>query len=89
MGAMKDLLMDCAEHGFVPVNPASLEVWSQRLPADVLDGMPLTHYVENRWGELVPVEVLPISVARRVGKLLPETHDELGWLIECFEETST
>lgn len=89
MGAMKELLYDCHQLGLVPAEANRIEEWKKRLgPAHgaVLDGMPQTHHFMTRRGESVPVEVLPVGVARQVGRLLPDTHDELGWMIECFEE---
>jgi hypothetical protein len=88
MGAVKEAMFDCYEHGFVMVSTRSVEEWRKRLgPKNraVLDGMPMTHYVESRSGEMIPTDVLPIEVARQVGRILPDTHDVLGWQIECFE----
>jgi len=86
MGAVKEMLMDCLENGYVPAEARSVEKWRSRLAKGdrcILDGMPVQHEIRSRFGEMVPVDVLPIPVAVRVGRILPDTHDELGWMIEC------
>lgn len=89
MGAIKEMLYECHQLGLVPVEAKRIDEWRKRMGPThgaVLDGMPLTHYYTTRQGESVPLDVLPVGVARQVGRLLPDTHDELGWMIECFEE---
>lgn len=92
MGAVKEMMMDCLDHGFVCVNPQSVQDWRARLAKasrGLLDGMPVKHPFETRSGEIVQIDVLPVPVARHLGRLLPDTHDELGWMIECHTETTT
>lgn len=91
MGMMKEMYMDLAEHGLVYAESRQVEEWRDRLSetsAKMLDGLPLEHPFVTRRGETVPVPAIPIPVARSIGLLLPDTHDELGWLVECFEERS-
>lgn len=85
MGAVKEMLMDCLENGYVPAEARSVEKWRSRLAKSdrcILDGMPVQHEVMSRSGEMIPVDVLPIPVAVLVGRILHDTHDELGWMIE-------
>jgi hypothetical protein len=89
MGMMKEAYMDLAEHGLVYADSRSVEEWRDRIGqkhARVLDGLPFEHPFVTRRGETVPVPAIPIPVARAVGALLPDTHDELGWMVECFED---
>lgn len=89
MSAMKDLVTDLAEHGLVYAESRRVEEWQGRLgPANakMLDGLPLEHPFVTRSGEVVPVPAIPVPVARAIGRLLPDTHDCLGWMVECMED---
>jgi hypothetical protein len=88
MGAMKEVMIDCLDSGVVPVEAKRIGEWADQLGdnAKILNGMPMKHRYEGRYGE-IDVDVLPVSVAFRVGELLPDTYDELGWMIDSFLET--
>lgn len=88
MGAVKEMLMDCLDDGFVPASERSIAEWAGKLGEDagVLSGMPLSHTYENRWGEPIEIPVIPVAVARTVGELLPETHETLGWMLDLTTE---
>lgn len=89
MGAVKEMMMDCLDHGFVYVDPEVVQEWRARLSKRdrcVLEGMPVQHPFTTRSGEVVHVDVLPIPVARHLGRLLPDTHDQLGWMIDLHTE---
>lgn len=88
MGRMKDVMIDCLEFGVVPVNPRSVASWAERLGpnACILNGMPMQHTVDCR-GEAIQLDVIPVSVAEAIGDILPDTFDELGWMIQCHEES--
>lgn len=88
MGAVKEAMMDCLDMGYVPADAKRVGEWAGKLgdKARILDGMPMQYRYEGRFGE-TDIDVLPMSVALRVGELLPETYDELGWMIDCFLET--
>lgn len=88
MGRMKDVMIDCLEAGVVPVDPSSVASWAERLgdDADILNGMPMQHAVDCR-GDVIELDVIPISVAESIGALLPDTFDSLGWMIECHRES--
>lgn len=87
MGAVKEAMMECLDAGVVPVNPESVGLWAEQLGdrADILAGMPMQHRINGRLGP-VDVDVIPITVAFRIGQILPETHDELGWMLDVFVE---
>jgi hypothetical protein len=84
MSATKDMLFDCFDSGVVPVDPKDVAVWAESV-GSILDGMPMTHRHEGRFGP-VDVPVIPLTVAQRVSELLPETHDTLGWMLDVFAE---
>lgn len=87
MGAVKEMYADLAEHGLVFAEHQSVEEWAGRLGSSrvILDGMPLEHPFVTRSGEVIPVPAIPIGVAREIGRILPDTHGSLGWLVECFD----
>lgn len=88
MGAVKESMMDCMDMGYVPADAKRVSEWAEKLgdKAYILDGMPVQYRYEGRFGE-VDIDVIPLSAALRIGDLLPETYDELGWMIDCFLET--
>lgn len=90
MSATKDMIFDCLENGVVPVNNGAVGRWAARLGRDasILDGMPMSHSFETRWGETIEVPVIPVAIAKRIGQILPDTHDCLGWLVELGEEAN-
>lgn len=87
MGAVKEAYSECFAAGLVPVDHRRLREWAEKLgdEAHIISGMPMTHRIEGRFGP-VDLDVIPVTVAFRIGELLPETYDELGWLVDCFAE---
>lgn len=85
MGRVKEAMMDCLDAGVVPVDPRSVASWAERLGENrrILDGMPMQH----RIGDELDVDVIPIEVAEIIDDILPDTFDELGWMIQCYEES--
>ena len=88
MGAIKEMMMDLAEHDLVYAESSFVDEIRGRLgpSSRLLDGLPMEHPFVTRSGETVPVPAIPMPVAREIGRILPDTHDELGWMVECFEE---
>lgn len=88
MGRVKEAMMECLDAGVVPVDPQSVALWAERLGADagILSGMPMQHRIDLR-GDPIDVDVIPVSVAERIAKALPDTFDSLGWMIECYRES--
>lgn len=90
MGRVKEVMMDCLDAGVVPVDARSVASWAERLGehSGVLDGMPMQHRVDCR-GDQFDVDVIPVGVAEIVDDMLPDTFDELGWMIQCYEESQS
>lgn len=88
MGRVKEVMMDCLDAGVVPADPQSVASWAERLGEHrhILDGMPMQHRVDCR-GDEIDVDVIPVEVAEIIDDMLPDTFDELGWMIQCYEES--
>lgn len=87
MGAVKEMYMDCVEAGVVPVEASNVGLWADRLGdrASILTGMPLRFRHNGRRGP-VYIDVIPAIVAAMVVKALPDTNDELGWMLDEIAE---
>lgn len=83
MGRVKEMMMDCLDAGVVPVDPRSVASWAERLGDDagILDGMPMQHRFDD-----IDIDVIPLGVAEIIDDMLPDAFDELGWMIQCYEE---
>lgn len=79
MGRVKELLHECIEDGFVPASKQSVAKWRESIGKS-LDGLPVSREYLG-----IDVDVIPVEVGRAITELLPESYDELGWLIEAFD----
>lgn len=86
MGRVKEAMMDCLDAGVVPVDPRSVASWAERLGehSGILNGMPMQHRFDD-----IDIDVIPLGVAEIIDDMLPDTFDELGWMIQCYEEATS